>query len=84
MSKTVDGDESQGLLQRFFSGLKFPQLFAILLGLFVVDILTPDPIVLVDEAILGVLAVMLGMWRRRGEAAPEIKNITPKSDDELR
>lgn len=83
MSKALGGEEGRGLLQRFFSGLQFPQLFAILVGLFAIDLFTPDPIVLVDEAILGVLAVMVGMWRRRREPEREAKNITPESKNDL-
>ena len=44
---------------------------------------TFDPIPFIDEAIFGVLAVMLGMWRKRNDREPEMKNITPeKADDE--
>jgi len=71
-------EERQGLLRRFFSGLRFPQLFVLLVVLFGIDLLVWDPVPLVDEAILGILAVMLGMWRNRGEMEPEMKNITPK------
>ena len=70
----------QGLIRGFLSGLRFPQLFLVLAGLFLVDLVTPDPIVLVDEAMLGVLAVMLGMWRRRGSA--ESNDITTNIDGE--
>ena len=50
---------------------------------------TPDPILLLDEAILGVLAVMFGLWRNRGERDGEesgrrMKNITPEKESELR
>ena len=81
MSTTVGKKERQGLIRGFLSGLKFPQLFLILLGLFAIDLVTPDPIFLVDEAILGVLAVMLGTWRKRHDE-PEMKNITPSKEPE--
>ena len=77
---TIGKSERQGLLREFLSRLRFPQLFLLLAALFAIDIVTPDPVFLVDEAILGVLAVMLGMWRRRGEDPPP-KNITPTSPD---
>ena len=74
---TIGKRERQGLIRQFLSGLRFPQLFLLLAALFTVDMVTPDPIFLLDEAILGVLAVMLGMWRKRGQDEPEMKNITP-------
>ncbi len=72
--------ERVGLFQRFASGLKFPYIFILLLVLFLVDLLTPDPILFVDEAILGLLAVLFGMWKERrqvGSAEPSEKNVTP-------
>jgi len=76
----------QGLIRGFLSGLKFPQLFLLLAALFAIDVITPDPILFIDEAILGVLAVMLGMWRRRDEPEPTrpMKNVTPKKETDLR
>ena len=85
MTTSLGKEERQGILRRFLSSLRFPQLFLLLAALFAIDIVTPDPILLIDEAILGVLAVMLGMWRNRGEASlddgPEMKNVTPKKSD---
>jgi hypothetical protein len=59
--------EREGLLRRFFSGLSFPKLFLLLAGLFVLDFFVPDPIPLFDEAVLGILTVMLGTFRDRRE-----------------
>jgi len=75
-TSSIGKEERQGIIRKFLSSLRFPQLFLLLLALFTVDMVTPDPILFIDEAILGVLAVMLGMWRGRGDA-PEMKNITP-------
>ena len=77
MPTTNVDDARKGLIRDFLSRLKFPQLFLLLMGLFAIDMFTPDPIFLVDEAILGVLAVMLGMWRRRSDERP-MKNVTPQ------
>ncbi len=74
--------ERQGIIRQFLSRLRFPQLFLLLVALFTVDMVMPDPIFLVDEAILGVLAVMLGMWRSRDDDEPEMKNITPEKIDD--
>lgn len=82
MVSSVEKKERQGVIRGFLSGLKFPQLFLLLLGLFAIDLLTPDPILFIDEAILGVLAAMLGMWRHRHETPePEMKNITPSKTE---
>ncbi len=79
MPTSIDKEERQGIIRKFLSSLRFPQLFLLLAALFAVDLVTPDPILFIDEAILGVLAVMLGMWRGRDDA-PEMKNITPDKD----
>lgn len=55
----------QGLLSRFIGRLRFPQLFvlaAILLG---IDLVVPDAIPFLDEALLALLTAMLSMLRRR-------------------
>ena len=84
MPTSIEKEERQGIIRKFLSSLRFPQLFLLLAALFAVDMVTPDPILFIDEAILGVLAVMLGMWRGRGEREPEdiseMKNITPDKD----
>ena len=80
MPTSIGKEERQGIIRKFLSSLRFPQLFLLLVALFTIDMVTPDPIFLIDEAILGVLAVMFGMWRGRGE--PEMKNITPEKTDD--
>ena len=84
MPTSIEKEERQGVIRKFLSSLRFPQLFLLLAALFAVDMVTPDPILFIDEAILGVLAVMLGMWRGRDEREPEdiseMKNITPDKD----
>ena len=82
MLTPIGKEERQGVIRQFLARLRFPQLFLLLIALFTVDMVTPDPIFLIDEAILGVLAVMLGMWRGRGDGEPEMKNITPEKADD--
>ena len=87
MAGSISKKERQGLIRRFLSRLAFPQLFLLLVALFAIDIVTPDPILFLDELILGVLAVMLGMWRRRDEEGTDdvpMKNITPTDETKLR
>lgn len=71
-----------GLFERFASRLRFPQLFFLTAGLFVLDLLIPDLIPLVDEALLGLLTLMLGNLRRDvepEEERPPMKDVTPRS-----
>ena len=82
MPTSIGKEERQGVIRQFLSRLRFPQLFLLLVTLFTVDMVTPDPIFLIDEAILGVLAVMLGMWRSRDDRESEMKNITPEKTDD--
>ena len=74
----------QGLLSRFIGRLRFPQLFflaAILLG---IDLVVPDAIPFLDEALLALLTAMLAMLRRRdpqpdpGQPGRMEKNVTPR------
>lgn len=52
--------------------LRFPVLFGIALALFLVDLVVPDGLPLVDEILLGLLVAILGRWRsRRTEGAAE-------------
>lgn len=66
------------------SRLKFPQLFGVLLALFLFDLFVPDFIPLIDEILLGLGAALFGLWRERTPAAapapaprPPEKNVTP-------
>jgi uncharacterized protein DUF6116 len=43
--------------------LKFKNLFLIVIGLFIVDLFIPDFIPLIDEIILGLLAIILANWK---------------------
>lgn len=78
----------QGLLSRFIERLRFPQLFVVAALLLGADLIIPDMIPFVDEALLALLTAMLGMLRRREpqpdpradpKAAGRIeKNVTPR------
>jgi hypothetical protein len=45
--------------------LRFPVLFLITAGLFLVDLVVPDVIPFVDEVLLGLAAALLATWRKR-------------------
>lgn len=82
MPTTIGKQQREGLIRRLASGLGFPKLFAVLLVLFVVDLFFPDPIPFIDEAILGGLTVLVGMWRNRRESKePPMKNVTPRPSE---
>lgn len=53
-------------LLRFASRLRFPQLFALVATVFVLDLLIPDVIPFADEIILGLLTLLLGSLKKRG------------------
>ena len=67
-----------GLIRHFASRLSFPKLFFVLAGLFILDFFVADPFPFVDEIILGILAVMVGMWReKRGQETEAGEDVTP-------
>lgn len=70
---------------QFLERLRFPQLFLILAAVFLADLAIPDFIPMVDEIVLGLLTLMLGVWRRREDERSGVvgkepeKNVTPPS-----
>lgn len=73
----------RAFVQRAATRLKFPQLFAVLLALFLFDLVFPDLVPFIDEVLLGLGAALFGMWREKvppaETAKPPIKNVTPPS-----
>ena len=55
--------------------LRFRNLFFIVITLFFVDLLIPDFIPLVDEIILGLLAIILANWKKERNQDKEGKVI---------
>ena len=49
----------------YLTKLRFPALFAIATGLFILDMFIPDGIPFVDEILLGLGAALLGNWKKR-------------------
>lgn len=71
------------LVARYAARLRFPQLFAFTGTLFLLDMLIPDLIPFMDEMMLGLLTLLLGMWRKDSPAEdslpkPPVKDITPE------
>ena len=68
----------RGLVARFAAGLRFPTLFGLVAGLFVLDFVIPDLIPFADEILLGFGTVLLGsLRRRRGGAAQPSPPVPP-------
>jgi hypothetical protein len=61
--------------------MRYPYLFLILGLLFLIDLVLPDPIPLIDEILLAVLTFIAASFTTRGEADPEPRDVTPPDDD---
>ena len=55
------------MIGRFLGGLRSRSLFLLAAALFVVDVLVPDPVPILDETLLGILALALARWKRPAE-----------------
>lgn len=55
----------QELVGSLVGRLKYPWVFTLLVVLFVVDLLVPDPIPFIDELMLALLTLLVGSWRTR-------------------
>ena len=65
------------LILRIAPRLRFPQLFALTAGLFVLDLVIPDLIPFVDEIILGLATLLIGTWKaKKDEHGPETDDPT--------
>lgn len=67
-----------GPLGGFLESLRFPQLFLLVGVLLLFDLVVPDPLPFVDEALLALVAMLLGKLRRSPEPErPPEKDVTP-------
>jgi len=70
-------------INRWLPGLRFPWLFAILAGLLALDLVVPDPIPFIDEAVLTVLTILAASWRSGSDdERPPPRDITPPEESE--
>lgn len=70
------------LVASFARRFRYPQLLAAAAGLLVVDLLIPDPIPFLDEALLALVTVILAQLRDPGgdaEEPPPEKDVTARS-----
>ena len=88
MTDSKSGDGMIGkMVGDFASNLRFPQLFTVMLVVFLVDLVVPDIIPFADEILFGLLTVLLGSLKRDGDGPddrepreprePREKNVTP-------
>lgn len=52
------------IVTRFAGGLRFPTLFAIAAGLFVLNLVVPDMIPFVDEILLALLTLLIASFKK--------------------
>jgi hypothetical protein len=65
----------------YASRLRFPTLAAATALLFVFDLLLPDPMPLVDELLIGMLALMFANWKKTSQdARPGASSKDPPKD----
>jgi len=62
-------DRFRALIVRYVSSLRFPYLLALTAGLFLADLVFPDVIPFVDEALLGLLTLLLARLKRTESVA---------------
>lgn len=62
--------------------LRYPTLFKLTAGLFVLSLLTPDPFPFVEEILFGLGTLLLANWKKRREPGPG--NGQPPIDGEAR
>jgi hypothetical protein len=68
------------LVNRLLPRMRYPYLFLVLGALFLVDLVVPDPIPLVDEILLAVLTFIAATFTTRRDTDPEPRDITPPED----
>ena len=54
-----------GFIARFADRLRFPSLFFLTAGVFIIDLLIPDIIPLADEILFGLGTLVLARWKKR-------------------
>lgn len=54
----------------FLARLRFPVLFGVMAVLFVLNFFIPDVLPFVDEILLGLVAALLGSWKKRRNPGP--------------
>jgi hypothetical protein len=69
------------LVNRLLPGMRYPYLFLIFAAFFLIDLVLPDPIPLVDEIMLAILTFIAATFSARKDTDSEPKDITPPEED---
>ena len=69
------------LVNRLLPRMRYPYLFLVLGALFLVDLVIPDPVPLVDEILLAVLTFIAATFTTRRDTDPEARDITPPEEN---
>jgi hypothetical protein len=64
------------LVSRFAAKLRFPHLFLLTAGLFLLDLVIPDVIPFADELLLGLGTLLLGSLRRSKSGARDPESVS--------
>ena len=66
-------------LSAYLESLRFPWLLLITLMLFVVSVVVPDGLPLVDELLLALIALLIGRLKRAGKKPSDHRNRDTQS-----
>ena len=69
------------LINRLLPRMRYPYLFLVLGLLFLIDLVLPDPIPLIDEVLLAVLTFLAATFTTRRNIEPEPRDVTPADED---
>jgi len=72
-----------GMLLAYANRLKFRNLFLLISALFIIDLLVPDMVPLIDEIILGLLAIILSNWKKEKTQEKPIEKQGTLIDGEI-
>jgi hypothetical protein len=59
-----------GPVLAFAGRLRFPTLFLVTAGLFLLDLVVPDLVPFIDEILLGLGALLLSSWKKPANPTP--------------
>ena len=59
-----------GPVLAFAGRLRFPTLFLVTAGLFLLDLVVPDLVPFIDEILLGLGAMLLASWKKPANPPP--------------
>jgi hypothetical protein len=68
------------LVNRLLPRFRYPYLFLVLGALFLIDLVVPDPIPLVDEILLAVLTFIAATFGTRRDPDTAPRDITPPDE----